>query len=180
MRADGERPGAAELFGEDVDAKTGGHGDLVRVGHADGHEHQGRDSSPPDDAGYRSAKPDAAASIARGALTSPAVRDDSSGHAAGRSSAPPRRGATGTGLPDTPAGAARVASPGRRSVLTSALGVGAGLPLARLVAAQDDAARRARPQPEDRFAHAAGERKGRVVTLADLPPGGPPLTAYPM
>jgi len=81
---------------------------------------------------------------------------------------------------DTPAGTARVASPGRRSVLTFALGVGAGLPLARLVAGQDDAARRARPQPEDRFAHAAGERKGRVVTLADLPPGGPPLTAYPM
>jgi rieske iron-sulfur protein len=78
------------------------------------------------------------------------------------------------------AGTGPAASPGRRSILTLAVGVGVGVPLARLVDAQDDAARRARPQPNDRFAHAAGERKGRVITLADLPSGGAPLTAYPM
>ena len=73
-----------------------------------------------------------------------------------------------------------VRSPGRRSLLTLVLRVGVGLPLARVAHAQDDGARRARPQPNDRFTYAAGERKGRVITLADLPAGGPPLTAYPM
>jgi rieske iron-sulfur protein len=73
-----------------------------------------------------------------------------------------------------------VRSPGRRSILRLALGVGIGWPLARAAHAQDPAARRARPQPNDRFTYAAGERKGRVVTLADLPAGGPPVTAYPM
>ena len=73
-----------------------------------------------------------------------------------------------------------VRSPGRRSLLTLVLGVGMGLPLARVAHGQDDAARRARPQPNDRFTYAAGERKGRVITLADLPAGGAPLTAYPM
>ena len=58
--------------------------------------------------------------------------------------------------------------------------MGAGLPLARVVKAQDVSARRARPQPNDRFVFVAGERKGRVISLADLPPGGPPLTAYPL
>jgi len=81
---------------------------------------------------------------------------------------------------NTPAGTAPGDWPGRRSVLTLALGVGAGLPFARLVAAQDTDARRARPQPNDRFTYAAGERKGRVVTLADLPAGGAPVIAYPM
>ena len=80
---------------------------------------------------------------------------------------------------DSPGGPAPVAWPGRRTVLTLALGVGVGLPLARLVGAQDISARGARPQPNDRFVLAAGERKGRLITLADLPPGGAPLTAYP-
>src|SRR5262245_66434627 len=73
-----------------------------------------------------------------------------------------------------------VRSPGRRNLLTLVLGVGVGLPLARVTHAQDDAARRARPQPNDRFTYAAGERKGRLITLADLPAGGAPLRAYPM
>ena len=80
---------------------------------------------------------------------------------------------------DSPGGPAPVAWPGRRTVLTLALGVGVGLPLARLVGAQDSSARGARPQPNDRFVLAAGERKGRLITLADLPSGGAPLTAYP-
>src|SRR5262249_15275517 len=40
--------------------------------------------------------------------------------------------------------------------------------------------RRPRPRPNDRSGYVAGERKGRVITLADLPAGGAPLTAYPM
>ena len=80
---------------------------------------------------------------------------------------------------DSPGGPAPVAWPGRRIVLTLALGVGVGLPLARLGGAQDSSARGARPQPNDRFVLAAGERKGRLITLADLPSGGAPLTAYP-
>ena len=73
-----------------------------------------------------------------------------------------------------------VRPPGRRSILRLALGVGVGLPLARVAHAQDPGARRARPQPNDRFTFAAGERKGGVITLADLPAGGTPVTAYPM
>jgi len=79
-----------------------------------------------------------------------------------------------------PAGQAPVASPGRRNILALAFGMGVGLPLARVVQAQDVSARRARPQPNDRFVFVAGERKGRVISLADLPAGGAPLTAYPM
>jgi hypothetical protein len=54
---------------------------------------------------------------------------------------------------DTPGGPAPVAWPGRRNVLTLTLGMGVGLPLARLVGAQEGDARRA--------------------PLADLPPAGP-------
>ena len=77
-------------------------------------------------------------------------------------------------------GHAAVAPCGRRSILALALAMGVGLPLARVVDAQDAGARRARPQPDDRFVRVAGERKGRVITLDDVPAGGPPLTAYPM
>ena len=79
-----------------------------------------------------------------------------------------------------PAGTARVASPGRRSILALALGLGVGVPLARVVESQEPTARRARPQPNDRFVFVTGERKGRVISLGDVPAGGPPLTAYPM
>jgi len=54
---------------------------------------------------------------------------------------------------DTPGGPAPVAWPGRRNVLTLTLGMGVGLPLARLVGAQEGDARRA--------------------PLADLPPARP-------
>jgi Rieske Fe-S protein len=78
------------------------------------------------------------------------------------------------------AGTAPPASPGRRRILALALGLGAGLPLARVVEPQEPTARRARPQPNDRFVFVTGERKGRVISLGDVPAGGPPLTAYPM
>ncbi len=70
--------------------------------------------------------------------------------------------------------------PARRALLKLAAGVGLGLLVADGVSAQDDNPRRARPQTNDRFVFAGGDRKGQVITLADLPAGGPPLTAYPM
>lgn len=69
---------------------------------------------------------------------------------------------------------------GRRAVLKLAVALGVGLPAADLVGAQDDSARKARPQTNDRFVFAGGARKGQVITLADLPAGGPLLAAYPM
>src|SRR5207237_2235896 len=130
-----EGAGAAELVGEHVETKAGRHGDLLRPGHADAQQHEYRGRSPPRDAAYRSAerRPRQAA---QSALTSSVAVDDSSGHAAVRSSAPPRGRARETGMRDTSAGSAPVASPGRRFLLTLALGVGVGLPLARLVEAQ--------------------------------------------
>jgi Rieske Fe-S protein len=65
-------------------------------------------------------------------------------------------------------------------VLKLAVGVGLALPVAGLVGAQDDNPRKARPQRNDRLVFASGDRKGQLITLADLPAGGPPLTAYPM
>jgi rieske iron-sulfur protein len=68
--------------------------------------------------------------------------------------------------------------PGRRDMLKLALGL--VLPVPGLAVAQDDAARRARPQPNDQFVFADGPRKREIITLADLPLGGPPIAAYPM
>jgi Rieske Fe-S protein len=68
----------------------------------------------------------------------------------------------------------------RRTVLKTVLGMGLGLLLRDVAAAQDTDPRNARPQEEDRFIFTAGERKGKAVTPEDLPLGGPPLTAYPL
>jgi rieske iron-sulfur protein len=81
---------------------------------------------------------------------------------------------------DTPAGIAPVGWLERRTLLTLAVGVCAVLPLAGRAGAQPADPRRARPQPNDRFVVAAGDRKGRVIALADVAAGGPLLTAYPM
>ena len=70
--------------------------------------------------------------------------------------------------------------PGRRAVLRLAVSVGFGLPVAELLAAEGDDPRKARPQTNDRFVFASGNRKREVITLADIPDGGPPLTAYPV
>jgi rieske iron-sulfur protein len=70
--------------------------------------------------------------------------------------------------------------PARRTVLKLAVVAGLALPRAGIVAADDDARRKARPQPNDRLVFAGGDRKGQLITLADLPAGGRPLTAYPM
>jgi len=71
-------------------------------------------------------------------------------------------------------------SPARRDVLRLALGAGLGFSVADRVEAQDAGARRARPQPNDRFVFAGGARKNELVTLADLPADGPPAVTYPM
>jgi len=75
----------------------------------------------------------------------------------------------------------------RRAVLRAALGVGLGLPLlglcprlSRVAAAQGGDPKSLRPQAGDRFVFQAAERSGRLITAADLPVGGPSVTAYPM
>ena len=65
-------------------------------------------------------------------------------------------------------------------MLKLAVVAGLALPRVGIVGAQDDARRKARPQPNDRLVFAGGDRKGQLITLTDLPAGGPPLTAYPM
>ena len=69
---------------------------------------------------------------------------------------------------------------GRRTVLRLALGVALGLPVARRALAQAVDPRQRRPQPDDRFVFAGGERKREIVKLTDLPPAGSPITVYPM
>jgi len=76
---------------------------------------------------------------------------------------------------------------GRRAVLRAVLGVGLGLPLLELcpclssvAAAQGGDPKSQRPQAGDRFVFQAGEKSGRLITAADLPVGGPSVTAYPM
>jgi rieske iron-sulfur protein len=81
---------------------------------------------------------------------------------------------------DAPAGSAPVGWLERRRILALAVGLCAALPLTRRADAQATDARRARPQPNDRFVVASGERKGRIVALADIAAGGALLTAYPM
>lgn len=83
-------------------------------------------------------------------------------------------------MSETPQSSGPGTSPGRRAVLKLALGVGLGLPVAGLVGAQDGDPRKARPQANDRFVFARGDRKGQAITLADLPAGGLPLIAFPM
>jgi rieske iron-sulfur protein len=77
-------------------------------------------------------------------------------------------------------GSASDHTPARRTVLKLALTAGLSLPWVAKVGAQDDDRRKARPQANDRFVFARGDRKGQLITLTDLPSGGPPLTAYPM
>jgi rieske iron-sulfur protein len=83
-------------------------------------------------------------------------------------------------MSETPPRGARGPWPDRRAVLKLALSVGLGVPMAGRAGAQTDNPRSARPQANDRFVFAGGERKGRAITLVELLAGGSPLTAYPM
>src|SRR5262245_44350357 len=71
-------------------------------------------------------------------------------------------------------------APARRTVFKLAMVAGLTWRPVGMVGAQGDDRRKARPQPNDRFVFARGDRKGQLITLADLPAGSPPLTAYPM
>ncbi len=71
-------------------------------------------------------------------------------------------------------------SHGRRAVLKAALGLGLWFSCLDSVPARADDARTARPQEGDRFVFPFGDREGQLVTLEDLPLGGPQQLAYPM
>jgi rieske iron-sulfur protein len=68
----------------------------------------------------------------------------------------------------------------RRTVLQAVLGLVPGWLLPKGAMAQDNAPHQARPHAGDRFVFATGEHKGSLITPADLPIGGPPVTAYPV
>src|SRR5215831_14436295 len=68
----------------------------------------------------------------------------------------------------------------RRALLRAALGAGVFFCAPRHSAAQSGDPREQRPQAGDRFVFAAGDRKGQVIALEDLPAGKPPLLAYPV
>lgn len=67
----------------------------------------------------------------------------------------------------------------RRDLLRAALGVGAALPFTGIAIAAEDP-KKARPQAGDRFVFFSGDKKGEIVTPADLPVGGPQVMAWPM
>src|SRR2546429_9443590 len=99
---------------------------------------------------------------------------------------PQRRAGGGAqrGQFDARIGAARtggeVMSHGRRAVLKAALGLGLWFSCLDSVPARADDARTARPQQGDRFVFPFGDREGQLLTLEDLPLGGPPPLAYPV
>lgn len=72
----------------------------------------------------------------------------------------------------------------RRTALKVALGVMLGLDLAHRAIAQgmDEAQGAdqgsARPQPGDRLVFADGARKGEIISVADIQPGGPQVNAF--
>jgi Rieske Fe-S protein len=68
----------------------------------------------------------------------------------------------------------------RRALLKLALGLGLVAPLGRPARGQEVDPRKARPRKGDRFVFRGGAREGQVITLADLPQGGPPVVAYPL
>ena len=66
----------------------------------------------------------------------------------------------------------------RRTLLKGALAAGLGAPLARTAWAQGT--RMARPDKGDLLVYASGDKAREIITLADLPAGGPPVMAWPM
>ena len=67
---------------------------------------------------------------------------------------------------------------GRRTALKVALGVVVGLDLAPIATAQNVDASSLRPQPGDHVVFADGERRGNIISVADLPLGGPQVNAF--
>ncbi len=58
--------------------------------------------------------------------------------------------------------------------------MGLGLAWRQSAAGQSGDPKQARPQAGDRFVLTTGSRKDEVITVADVPLGAPPVTAYPM
>ena len=68
----------------------------------------------------------------------------------------------------------------RRAVLKTALGLGVSLPFFSVVRAAEKGPATQRPTTGDQFVFVLGEKKGQVITVDDLPIGGPQQLAYPM
>ncbi|MBI3249404.1 MAG: Rieske 2Fe-2S domain-containing protein [Deltaproteobacteria bacterium] len=68
----------------------------------------------------------------------------------------------------------------RRTVLKSALGLGVSLHFARVADSAETDPKKLRPQIGDVFIFSSGDHQGQVVTIRDLPEGGPPAFAYPL
>lgn len=68
----------------------------------------------------------------------------------------------------------------RRTVLKSALGLGVSLHFASIAESAETDPKKLRPQIGDIFVFSSGNHQGQVVTIRDLPEGGPPAFAYPM
>ncbi len=68
----------------------------------------------------------------------------------------------------------------RRTVLKSALGLGVSLHFASIAESAETDPKKLRPQIGDIFLFSAGAHQGQVVTLNNLPEGGPPAFAYPL
>ena len=68
----------------------------------------------------------------------------------------------------------------RRTILKSMLGVGLGLQFVGSAVSATEELSKARPQAGDFLVFSLGDRQGQVITLQDLPVGGPPVIAYPL
>lgn len=68
----------------------------------------------------------------------------------------------------------------RRTVLKSMLSVGLGLQFVGSAVGATEELRKTRPQAGDSLVFSLGDRQGQLITLQDLPLGGPPVIAYPL
>lgn len=84
--------------------------------------------------------------------------------------------------PGDGAGAAGENSPVRRAFVGGILGLGLGVPLRCVRAAEDEEkpGSTERPKPGDSFVFADGDKAGKPITLADIAAGGPPVQAWPV
>ena len=77
-------------------------------------------------------------------------------------------------------------SPARRRLLRALLGMSLAVPCGGLggaiglAAAQSSDPKVTRPQAGDQLVFASGEKVGNVISLEEIPLGGPPVTAFPM
>ena len=68
----------------------------------------------------------------------------------------------------------------RRTALKIVLGTVLGLDIVRTASAQNADVSSIRPQPGDQLVFADGERKGKVISAADLQVGAPQVYAFPI